>query len=179
MTNKEAATIVERIRYYMEGGECWTPTEFEAMDRAIEILNRQDIPDINVNDMIYRQMAIDALGAEPLAISEYEEGLHTMWTYAKEAIEQLPPAQPDSCEFYDTESHFCALHRPSVQPDRSLWFHIGETCVDESKGIISAEEAIKKIRELLRAADLILVEIASPDTFTEPKFHHEDWSEIL
>lgn len=109
--------------------------------------------------------------------TDYQLGLSA----AKKIIEKLPTAQPDSCEFYDTESHFCALHRPSVQPDRSLWFHIGKTCVDESKGIISAEEAIKKIRELLRAADLILVAIASPDKIKDekPKFYPEDWSEIL
>lgn len=123
-------------------------------------------------DCVERLAAIDAL------MDEFKR-IPTMAIRAKYVIEQLPPAQPDSCEFYDTESHFCALHRPSAQQDRSLWFHIGETCVDESKGIISAKEAIKKIRELLRAADLILVEIASPNTFTEPKFHHEDWSEIL
>ena len=40
---------------------------------------------------------------------------------------------------------------PSVQPDRSLWFRIGEFCVDESKGNITAEVAIEKIRTLLRA----------------------------
>ena len=44
MTNKEAAAIVERIRYYMEGGECWTPTEFKAMDMAIEALMSRDRP---------------------------------------------------------------------------------------------------------------------------------------
>lgn len=41
---------------------------------------------------------------------------------------------------------------PPAQTDRSLWFRIGEICVDESKGIISADSAVKKIRELLREA---------------------------
>ena len=40
---------------------------------------------------------------------------------------------------------------PSAQPDRSLWFRIGEVCVHESKGDIPAEVAIEKIRALLRA----------------------------
>lgn len=39
---------------------------------------------------------------------------------------------------------------PTIKPDRSMWFRIGETCVDESKGFISAERAVEKIRELLR-----------------------------
>lgn len=41
----------------------------------------------------------------------------------------------------------------SAQPDRSLWFRIGEICVDESKGFISADRAVEKIRELLREAE--------------------------
>lgn len=45
---------------------------------------------------------------------------------------------------------------PSAQPDRSLWFRIGETCVNESKGIVSAKEAIKKIRELLRIRTVLM-----------------------
>ena len=46
MTNSEAAKCVEYIRFYMEGGECWTDAEFEAMDMAIEAL--RSATDINV-----------------------------------------------------------------------------------------------------------------------------------
>lgn len=42
---------------------------------------------------------------------------------------------------------------PPAQSDRSLWFRIGEICVDESKGFISAGRAFEKIRELLREAE--------------------------
>lgn len=46
------------------------------------------------------------------------------------------------------------LHEvPSAQPERSLWFRIGEICVDESKGSISAGRAVEKIRGLLREAE--------------------------
>lgn len=38
MTNKDAKKCVEHIRYHMEGGECWTDAEFEAMDMAITAL---------------------------------------------------------------------------------------------------------------------------------------------
>lgn len=45
------------------------------------------------------------------------------------------------------------LHNlPSAE--RSLWFRIGEVCVDESKGFISAGRAVEKIRELLRGAEM-------------------------
>lgn len=43
-------------------------------------------------------------------------------------------------------------HAPTIEPDRSLWFRIGEICVDESKGFISSGRAVEKIRELLREA---------------------------
>ena len=43
--------------------------------------------------------------------------------------------------------------QPPTQPDRSLWFRIGEICVDESKGFISQGRAVEKIRELLREAE--------------------------
>ena len=46
MTNSEAAKCLEYIRFYMEGGECWTDAEFEAMDMAIEAL--RSATDINV-----------------------------------------------------------------------------------------------------------------------------------
>lgn len=46
MTNSEAAKCLEYIRFYMEGGECWTDAEFEAMDMAIKAL--RSATDINV-----------------------------------------------------------------------------------------------------------------------------------
>lgn len=65
----------------------------------------------------------------------------------------------EDCKEYDHERHCCPRWNRVIrktleeaQPDRSLWFRIGEICVDESKGFISAGRAIEKIRELLREA---------------------------
>ena len=63
------------------------------------------------NDSISRQAAIDALGAEPMAYTEYEQGLHDEWIDAKENIQALPSAQPEiihceSCEHWKNE-HIC------------------------------------------------------------------------
>lgn len=44
-------------------------------------------------DTISRKAAIEALGGDPVPYTEYEEGLHTMWENAKEALEALPPVQ--------------------------------------------------------------------------------------
>ena len=48
-----------------------------------------------MDDLISRQAAIDALGGEPIAYTEYEQGLHDKWIDAKENIEALPSAQPE------------------------------------------------------------------------------------
>ena len=48
-----------------------------------------------MGDCISRQDAIDALGMEPMAYTEYEQGLHDEWIDAKENIEALPSAQPE------------------------------------------------------------------------------------
>ena len=42
-----------------------------------------------------------------------------------------------------------ALKQPELS-ERSVWFRIGETLVNESKGHISPEEAVEKIRKYLQ-----------------------------
>ena len=59
-----------------------------------------------MDDLIDRHAAIDALGGEPIAYTEYEEGLHDKWIDAKENIEALPSAQPEiiwckKCKYSD------------------------------------------------------------------------------
>ena len=56
-------------------------------------------------DLIDRQAAIDALGGEPIAYTEYEQGLHDKWIDAKENIEALPSTQSEiirckECKWY-------------------------------------------------------------------------------
>lgn len=62
------------------------------------------------------------------------------------ALEAIKTAEL-GCEYEAVEN------LPSAQPDRSLWFRIGEICVDESKGFITAGRAFEKIRELLREVE--------------------------
>ena len=49
-----------------------------------------------MSDYIDRQAAIDALGIEPVAFSEYENGLHDKWEDNVEALMKLPSAQPET-----------------------------------------------------------------------------------
>ena len=83
-----------------------------------------------MDDLISRQAAIDAISCNITVTGRQNAELvaATIGTFA-DRIKALP----------------------SAQPDRSLWFRIGEICVDESKGFISSGRAVEKIRELLRA----------------------------
>ena len=52
MTNAEAKEIVKRIKGYMGDGECWSESEFIAMDKAIKALEvLEDMP-----TMVYPQV---------------------------------------------------------------------------------------------------------------------------
>ena len=97
-----------------------------------------------MDELIYRQAAIGVLndGAElwrrvldepdvvGIERKKYEWGLGLIESYISD-MKELPPAQTD----------------------RSLWFRIGEICVDESNGFINADSAVEKIRELLKEAE--------------------------
>lgn len=61
---------------------------------------------------------------EPLDCLAWKDGEHgttfddgVLWVLEK--IGELPAVQPQqTCEYWDSESKFCALCRPSVQPER-------------------------------------------------------------
>ena len=44
-----------------------------------------------------------------------ENGITAM---IEQGIKQLPSAQRESCEYWDAESNYCTLNRPSAQPER-------------------------------------------------------------
>ena len=46
MTNAEAKEIVKRIKCYMGDGECWSESEFIAMNKAIKAL--ESLEDVEV-----------------------------------------------------------------------------------------------------------------------------------
>ena len=60
------------------------------------------------DDLISRQAAIDAMNELPYGY----RGI--VWNI----IDGLPSTkQPRTCEFWDGESNYCALHRPSAEPE--------------------------------------------------------------
>ena len=61
-----------------------------------------------MNDTIYRQAVFDVL---------HEECSTAVEDFLRDKVKQLPSAQPETCAYWDSESNFCALHRPSAQPE--------------------------------------------------------------
>ena len=67
-----------------------------------------------MQDLISRQAAIEALGEKPLAWTEgeYELGLQNQWQSDVDALNGLPPAQPEiirckDCKYYRWEINMC------------------------------------------------------------------------
>ena len=82
-------------------------------------------------------------------------------------IVDMPSENPEAdewctdCPAYDHEKHYCPRFRKVIRrtvqeiqeeriPEHSAWFRISETLVDESKGDITAEQAVDKIRDYLK-----------------------------
>ena len=63
------------------------------------------------DDTISRQAAIDE-------VRNYYDPEDTDVTSIEDRIKRLPPVQ--SCGYWDAESGYCALHRPSAQPERQI-----------------------------------------------------------
>lgn len=101
MTRKEAIMILENNRPSCGERIIFKESEvYEAMGMAIEALSAEPC-----EDAVSRQAAIDALRYAELGCE-------------LEAIEGLPSVQAQqTCEYWDSESKFCALCRPSAQPE--------------------------------------------------------------
>lgn len=71
-------------------------------------------------DLISRQDAIDALGDEPLIWDEnddYDVATRNQWRYDVECIKEVPSIHLRTCEYWDSESNYCALYKPSAEPE--------------------------------------------------------------
>lgn len=92
----------------------------------------------------------------PFAQSELAQDLHNACTDAisRQAVKEwLAKWEGYIDADMIARMQYRVIDIPSAQPDRSLWFRIGEICVDESKGFISSGRAVEKIRELLKEAE--------------------------
>ena len=70
-----------------------------------------------MSDLIRRQDAIDVLEERLRANGYSNVGLVSELNRSIGYIMRLPSAQPNACEYWDDESDFCALNRPSAQTE--------------------------------------------------------------
>lgn len=137
MTQEELIEHLEHLERYTHYSE-----DAPALREVIEMLKCSEMPngsekrtdkrtEMHTCDCISRQAAIDVA-----------------MCYCPDDDGTCSKADRDIRELLDELENL-----PSAQPDRSLWFRIGEVCVDESKGFISAGRAVEKIRELLRETE--------------------------
>lgn len=88
MTKQEA---IETIKLALSQVEWDYPLDYAvAFDIAISAMEKQDVPDICVGDMISRQNAIDATWFEP----SYTDPLNVL-TEVRDRLKALPSAQPE------------------------------------------------------------------------------------
>ena len=86
MTNEQAKEIVKRIKGYMGGGECWSESEFMAMDMAIEALSQQPC------DYAVSRKAV----LEQIFYSTDNDGDVVLGSTLRRRIENLPSVTPKS-----------------------------------------------------------------------------------
>ena len=65
-------------------------------------------------DLISRQAAIDAIDEIESEVADGDGFQYDKW---RRHFCDLPSAEPESCEYWDAESNYCALNRPSAQPE--------------------------------------------------------------
>lgn len=65
-------------------------------------------------DTISRQAAIDAIDEIESEVADGDGFQYDKW---RRHFCDLPSAEPESCEYWDAESNYCALNRPSAQPE--------------------------------------------------------------
>lgn len=110
----------------------WQDTVGDLMMAVIQLHESMESPDRST-DLISKHEAIKALGEEPLIWGDnddYSLGQFNQWESDIKALDALPSAKNELTE-------------------HSVWFRISETLVDESKGHITSEQAIDKIRDYM------------------------------
>ena len=127
-----------------------------------------DVPDINVgkcseipncSDCISRRTAIDALATlvnlpsaqpERLTDDDFETIRIHLSAYKERLCNQRRWKEAEEYQRIINRFMSFASAQPEQIPEHSVWFRIGETLVSESKGDITAEQAVEKIRDYLK-----------------------------
>lgn len=90
-----------------------------------------------MSDLISRHAAIDAIW------NTEQHDLKSTATYNRRlkqlikiinVVAKLPSAQQNACKYWDDESNFCSLNRPSAQPEPQ-WIPCSERLPEEQKKV--------------------------------------------
>lgn len=79
----------------------------------MDLIDRQKVIDVLRDDAELLYRALDDLDIAGSCRDRYEYALH-MVLGCIDDISALPTASAQSCGYWDAESGYCALHRPSV-----------------------------------------------------------------
>lgn len=93
-----------------------------------------------MDDLISRRAAVSRMS--DLLMLELKGERLPSWNEVYSAMQDLPSAQPKTCEFWDSESSFCTLNRPSAQP-----VNYGSTKEDD---LINRRDVIDAINERIK-----------------------------
>lgn len=113
-------------------------------------------------DCISRQAAIDAL--REVYEYEYPTASGGFDEYATKLVpntlKNLPSAQPETCPYWDRESNFCALHRPSAHPTLYGYSieHLALIATIMQKENVTPEKAIECFKDIQRIVQMVLDE---------------------
>ena len=102
----------------------------------LEWLNA-DVPNLDDGGTISRQAAIEALDGEITVTGRANaEAVRGYANLVCDRIKRLPSAQPrQTCEYWDSESNFCALYRPHAQPERKKGKWIDAVLPNDNGGL--------------------------------------------
>lgn len=148
MTNEEAIEILKGIMDDDDNHNiAWACGASDAFEMAISALEKQDVSDTTVGDMISRSDAIDAVECA-LAFHSYAGGI------AGRAIRNLPSAQPESdcvlkefgnCSYSETGCSDCKV-KAKIRNALSAQPNLQPTCNNLATDTISRQTAIDALK---------------------------------
>ena len=78
-----------------------------------------------------------------------ENGITAM---IEQGIKQLPSAQRESCKYWDAESNYCTLNRPSAQSEQQ-WIPVSERLPESYVRVFATVEATDGVNKLTRRVE--------------------------
>ena len=142
MTHEEAKEIVKRIKDYMDSGECWSESEFMAMDMAIKSLEQNESAEewykLFVEKLNEQEPCDDAVSRQAVLkqifYSTDNDGDVVLGSTLRRRIENLPSVTPKSetvTEFADRCRECGAKYGKLLEQKTGKWIDDAKTYYEE------------------------------------------------